>query len=221
MERHPALAPLRPAGTEAVLASLEEAPRPRGHAEAATRYAGTDAAGMALVWGLTAGAINFDHAWRVEVATTMKQVLSERIVVTEGGAHIAIHLAPGATPALQQPDGSLLAPVAHLFETVFSAAVAPVAAAAANGWSGDAVRGLVDGYAQLVARGTPIDPVMPLNQWLVELRQAGHLDGFALHVFDAATPDDVAAVDAARTWVVDHPLTIDRATLPDDLVPMR
>ncbi len=219
--RHPALAPLRPAGSEAVLASLGETPGPRQHADAAAFYADTDAAGMTIVWGLTAGAINFDHAWRADVAAAMKRVLSDRIEVTEGGARTSVRLAPGATPALQQPDGSLLAPTAHLFETVFSAAVAPVAASRSGlEWTGETLRQVLDAYTQLAAQGTPIDSVAPINGWLVELQQAGHLDGFAVHVFDAATADDAAAVDAARGWVAAHPPTIDRATMPDDLVPM-
>jgi hypothetical protein len=215
--RHPALAPLRPGGSDAVLAALAATLSSEAHADAASFYADTDAPGMTIFWGLTAGAAAFDHPRRAELAGAMKRVLQERVVVADGGARISVRFAPGATPAFEQPDGTLLAPVAHLFETVFTAALAPVAAA---GWSPESMVGMVDAYAQIAARGTPIDPVAPIQRWLVELRAAGHLNGFALHVFDVAAAEDAAAVEAARQWAGAHPLILERATMPDELVPM-
>ena len=213
---HPALAPLRPTGADAVLGPLAASPGVEEHAAAALFYAQTDAPGMTLLWGMTAGAVAFDHPRRAELAGAMRGVL-ERRVIANGDGQVSVRLAPGATPAFQLADGRMVAPMCHLYEVVIGTALAPQAS---SGWSATTLRAAMDTYAQIAAQGTPVDAVIPLHAWLVQLEAAGHLDGYTAHVFDVATPEDEAKVQAAREWIAANPLQLARATLPIDLVPL-
>lgn len=223
--RHEALAPLRPAGTEEALEGLERDPgSARAHARAAISYAPTDAAGMAILWGLTRAAMSPDALDEAEVAAAMVSVLRERAVVTREGSRgsVSVRFAPGAVPAFEAPDGSVSAPVAHVFEMMF----APALAIFDGEWSLHSIAAVLGLYVTMLERGSPLDSYVELHRWLVRLAAGGHLEAFVHAVFGPAFPDertayDAARVDAMRAHVRENPLRPTHAVLPDHLVRIR
>lgn len=227
--RHAALAPLRPAGAEAVLAPLERGERgAAAYARAASFYARTDAAGMGLIYGLTCAALSPECAGDERIASLMAGVLRERISMTEQGEsrRVSTRLAPGSMPAIQARDGSLSAPVAHLFEVQF----VPALVEFHGTWTLEGVVGALANYVSISAQhASPVSANLELDGWLAELAAAGHLDAFVAMVFGPAFGPELAswdashprAIDAARTWATANPFEPTQAPLPDDLVRIR
>lgn len=221
---HPALAPLRPAGADDVLAAIERAPRaPAAYARAAAFFADTDVAGMTLVYGLSHVAMGGEPS---EVAGSMARVLRERITTTptERGRRVSTRLAPGSMPAIAAEDGSMSAPVAHVLEVQ----LLPTLAAFDGQWTLPQIAAALSGYAS--GRGAPLDARLELQRWLAELVAAGHVEGLVGLAFGPAFPDELAtfeaastpgAIDAARAWIAAHPFRPSRPVLPDDLVRIR
>lgn len=215
--RHPALAPLRPAGADEVNAALTRAPSDvAANARAAVFYSGTDVAGMALLYGMTHVALSGDGGL---VAEPMVRVLRERIVVRVDGTtrHIATRLAPGSMPAIASGDGSLRAPVAHVFELQ----IGPALATFEGGWTLAKVVAMLQSLVAGLRDGSPLDSRVELNRWLVRLADAGHLAGFAAVAFGPGLGETSAEVGAARAWIAAHPFRPSHAVLPDDLVRIR
>jgi len=204
------LLPLRPEGSAAILAAVQSPADASAHADAAVFFAGTDVAGMAIVYGLTHGALDFDSARRAEVAGAMQRVLRERVVRSNEGG-VSVRLAPGdSAPALATDEG-IFVPLPYLFEQLFGAA----AASALVSDAGPAHAMMM--YMQVADNFRRSNAYFPVNDWLLALRDAGHLDAFTAHVFDLSA--DEAALAAAREWIAEHPLEQPRgAPLPDQLV---
>lgn len=216
--RHPALAPLRPAGADPVLAALERAPaEPGAYARAAAFFADTDVAGMTLLYGLSHVAMGGDP---VAVAEPMARVLRERITVvpTSSGRQVSTRLAPGTMPAFADASGSLEAPLAHLFEVQVTIALAGFGGT----WTLDGVTEAVSAYvAMLRSPNTLLDARLELHQWLLALEGAGHLPSFVALAFGPAFPDQASlATDGARAWIAANPLRPRQALMPDALMPL-
>lgn len=210
---HPALAPLQPPGSDAVDEGLTRAPRRAdAYAESARFYAETDAAGMALLYGLAHVALGGDDG---AVSDAMARVLRERITVTGDTTrrHVSTRLAPGSMPAFASDDGSMRAPVAHVFEL----ALVPALATFLGEWTMPVVVAMLDGYVQ---RGhSLLDEAVELNGWLGQLAEAGHLPGFAALAFGPGLGLEIGEdAAAAREWIETHPFAPTRAFFPDDLV---
>jgi hypothetical protein len=163
-----------------------------------------------------------------ELGGAMARVLAERITITIDGAtrHIATSLAPGAMPAIAAADGSLSAPIAHLFELQIGPALARVDAQ----WTLASIVTVWTGYVALVGQqGAPFAAGLELHRWLLELDAAGHLEAFVTSAFGSAFPDERAqygashgdAIAAANTWIAAHPFRPTHGVMPDDLVRIR
>lgn len=227
--RHPALAPLRPPGADAALAALEaDPPDAEGYARAALFYAGTDAAGMALVYGLSYAAMEPRGARREELGVAMARVLAERITITSDGAtrRVATSLAPGAMPAIAAADGSLSAPIAHLFELQMGPALARVD----GQWTLASIVAVWTSYVALLGQqASPFAAGLELHRWLLDVEGAGHLEAFVTSAFGPAFPDERAqyesshegAIAASDVWIAAHPLRPTRGVMPDDLARIR
>lgn len=213
-----------------MLLPLERSPgEPAALARAATFYAGTDAAGMALLWGLTHAATAPESGEREAIALAMARVLRERITVTSNDGNsrrVSTRLAPGAMPALARPDGSVHAPVAHVFELQF----VPALARFTGEWRlSDAVTAFAMYVAMIEQNPGPLDGYVELHAWLVRLRAAGHLEAFLIDALGPAFPEEhaaytqsnEAALTAARAYVTEQPLRSSHAVLPDRLVRIR
>lgn len=215
-----ALAPLRPEGAEAVLAPLTAAPTDASaHQRAAVFYADTRASGMTLLWGLTHAGLGGNDP---SVGEAMGRVLRERITAEREGTttHLATQLAPGAMPAVAADDGSLTAPVAHIFETMFA-----VSCAGFHGtWT---LAGATDAFVLFVRVSSTeraLEPHVEVLPWLRALDAAGHLEGLLQDLLApgfAGDAVDAARVSAARAYVAAHPFVPTHPILPDDFVPFR
>ncbi len=218
---HP-LAPLRPAGSEGVLAALSADPRDASAvAQAALHFATTDASGMTLLWGAMYGAMGGgpEHG---AVARAMRTVLETRVRVvrTASAADVSTRLAPGSVPVLVA-NGAATAPVAHLFELRATMGVI--------GWDGGAVS-LAEATDVLVALPHGEGPGqaglqahVELFEWLAGLERAGLLRVFATWLLGPAFLDEpgpaAAEVGALQRHLATSPLVPTHAVLPADLVP--
>lgn len=221
-----ALASLRPAGTESTLQPLASAPSaPEAYAQAALAYAPTDVPGMTLLWGLSYQALG-GGASDAAVATALAKVLNERILAKRDENQqvtFNVRLAPGAMPVRQQPDGSVQAPVAHVFEALFSPAVTGFRPP----WTLEQFYDVLSTWVGVIAsHGTALDEQLELNGWLVTLAKAGHLEPFCYQLLGPAFPAEFKAykarhpaeLKAYRGFLQATPLRPQRAPMPDDLV---
>lgn len=215
-----ALAPLRPAGAEAVLGPLTAGPADASaHARAAVFYGDTRSGGMTLLWGLTHAALGGSDP---AVGEAMGRVLRGRISVRREGTttHIATQLAPGSMPAVVADDGSLTAPVAHLFEGLFAASCARFDGT----WTLASATEAFAFFVGLSSAQPMLEPHVELMPWLRALAAAGHLEGLVAGLLAPAFPGeipDAARVGAARAYVAAHPFVPTHAALPDDFIPFR
>jgi hypothetical protein len=229
---------LRPAGAEALLAPLERDPRPAPpYASAAIFYANTHVAGMALIWGVTYGAIDPDGPQTAAVAAAMARVLRERVTFQGNGgqAHIATKLAPGEMIVLAQPgtpEGApkvLVASVAHLFEGAFVLAIGmSMGTATDRAFTLSSISRTFATFVSVIEqRKTPFDPRLEIQGWLGEAARAGQLEPFIHRVFGPAFPAELTtyeaahpgAMAAARAYVAARPFRPTRPSLPDTLEP--
>lgn len=222
-----AMASLRPSGTEAALASLGAAPASaEPYAQAAIAYATSDAAGMALLWGMTYQAMG-GGASDAALARALSQVLVERIVAgpAENGQDVnfSLRLAPGRMPLRQHPDGSLEAPLVHVFEALFGRAVMGFRPP----WTVEQFHDAISTWAGTVSvLGTPLDEKVELNRWLVLTAKAGHLEAFCFQLLGSAHPAELKAYKATssaelkayKNYLKGAALEPSRAVMPDDLV---
>lgn len=223
------LARLRPAGTEAALASLTGAPAAaEAYAQAALVYASTDAAGMTLIWGMTYQAMG-GGASSGKVAEALAKVLRERIVaVPDPQTHqvkFNVRLAPGSIPVRKTADGVAHVPLAHLFEGLFS----PALVGARPPWTIEQFYDALSTWvAELASRGSPLDERLELDHWLVATAKAGHLEAYCHALLGPAFPaelkqyrrENAAAFKAYEAFSKDAALRPEHAALPDDLVAM-
>jgi hypothetical protein len=225
---HPLLAQLRPEGAADVLEALERSPGDAvAYLRAAQRYADTDAAGMAVVWGLSAGAIHAGS--HPEAAALVVRVLRERTEVghTEEGRAVAVRLAPGRqVPAVAQPDGSLRVPILHAFEQFVAAAMAY---AGVDTWDAVGVRKGIEALLSGTFRDAlPFALDIELVHWLGALAEAGHLEAFVQRFFGPVFADAFdeyeqthpEALEEARAYVAANPFEPTSVVMPDDLIPM-
>lgn len=221
------LARLRPAGTEALLASLERAPLPpAAFGEAAIAYSTTDVPAMTLIWGMSYAAMAGGPLEK-PVAQAMLKVLSERIVVqpdpNSERVDYNVRLAPGKMPVREHADGSIEAPLAHAFEGLFGAALIGFRPP----WSVEEFYDVLSSWVGVIStRGTPIDPVLELNEYLVGLAKAGHLEAYCFRLLGSVFPAELKAYQATQAkalksldaYLKSTPFRPKRAALPDDLV---
>lgn len=223
------LASLRPPGTEKTLQLLASAPNDAlAYANAALAYAPTDVAGMALLWGLTYQAMG-GGASDAAVAAALAKVLTERIVAKpneHNDATFNVRLAPGQMPTRQELDGTLHAPVAHVFEGLFSPAITGFRPP----WTIEQFHDVLSTWAGLVAtQGTPLDALVPLDGWLVVAAKAGHLEAFCYQLLGSAFPAELKAYKAGnakalkvyREFVKANALRPSHAPMPDELVSLK
>jgi hypothetical protein len=222
-----AMATLRPPAAEAAMQGLASAPNDaEAYAKAALAYAPTDVPGMTLLWGVSYQAMgggSFDAA----VAAALSQVLTERITAKpdEQGRDVRfnLRLAPGQMPARQEADGSVHAPIAHVFEALFGPAVTGFRPP----WTIEQFYDVLSTWVGLIAsHGTALDERVELNGWLVTLAKAGHLEAFCYRLLGPAFPAELkayAAKNAAelrayQEYLKATPLRPKQAYMPDDLV---
>jgi len=222
-----AVALLRPAAAQSALQRLAAAPtEARAYAQAALAYASTDAPGMTMLWGMTYQAMG-GGASDAEVATAFSKVLTDRILARpdEHGRQVSfnLRLAPGQMPLRQQPNGSVHAPIAHVFEALFGPAVTGFRPP----WTIEQFYDVSSNWAGLIAsHGTALDERVELNGWLVTLAKAGHLEAFCYRLLGPAFPAELkayAAKNAAelrayQDYLKATPLRPTQAYMPDDLV---
>jgi len=222
-----ALASLRPAATQAALQTLAAAPsEAEPYAQAALAYAATDVPCMTLLWGLSYQAMGGGKS-DAAVAAAFAKVLTERITATRDAqtkqVNFNLRLAPGEMPLQKDIDGSVHAPLAHVFEAVFSPAVTGFR----SPWTLEQFYDCLSSWVGVVAtRGTPLDETLELDGWLVALAKAGHLEAFCYRLLGPAFPAELKAYKASHTAELKayqdfsngtalHPK---RAAMPDDLV---
>jgi hypothetical protein len=199
---------------------------PEAYAKAALAYAPTEVPGMALLWGVSYQAMGGGGS-DAAVAAALSRVLTERITAKpdEHGhdVHFNLRLAPGQMPARKEADGSVRAPVAHVFETLFSPAVTDFRPP----WTIEQFYDVMSRWAGIIAsHGTPLDERVELNGWLVTLAKAQHLEAFCYRLLGPAFPAEqkaYAANNAAdlrgyQAFVKAAPLRPKQAVMPDDLV---
>jgi hypothetical protein len=222
-----AMALLRPAATESAAKALAAAPAlAEPYAQAALAYAATDLPGMTLLYGLSYQAMGGGSADGA-VATALAKVLVERITARldeqTKDVNFNLRLAPGQMPARQEPDGAVYAPVAHVFETLFSPAVTGFRPP----WSIEQFYDVLSTWTGLIAtRGTALDESLPLDGWLVMTAKAGQLEPYCYQLLGPAFPAELktykaknaAALKAYKEFSKSSPLSPKRAVMPDDLV---
>lgn len=221
-----ALPALRPTGTEPALQGLLDAPAdPEAYAKAALAYAPTDVPGMTILWGLSYQAMGGGPS-DAALATAFAKVLTERILAKPDEHQqvtFNLRLAPGQMPARKEADGSVHAPIAHAFESLFS----PTVTGFRPPWSIEQFYDVLSIWAGLVAtHGTPLDEKVEVDGWLVLVAKAGHLEAFCYQLLGAAFPAELKAykvgnapaLKAYRDFVKGAPLRPKHAPLPDELV---
>ena len=224
-----ALVSLRPSGTESALQVLAATPADaEAYAKAALAYAPTEAPGMALLWGLTYQAMG-GGASDAAVATALAKVLTERILAKPDErmqATFRVRLAPGQMPTRQQVDGVVQAPIAHVFESLFS----PTVTSFRPPWTIEQFYDVLSTWAALVAtQGTVLDAQVPLDGWLVVTAKAGHLEAFCYQLLGPAFPvelkaykaSDAKALTAYREFLKANALHPLHAPMPDELVRLK
>jgi hypothetical protein len=222
-----ALAALRPAGTEAAAKALSSAPASaEPYALAALAYAGTNAPGMTLIWGMTYQAMG-GGASDVALAKALAQVLHERIQAgrAENGRDVSfsVRLAPGQMPTRQNADGSVEAPLIHVFETLFGPAVVGFRPP----WTIEQFYDAISSWAGMVStHGTPLDEKLELDAWLVSTAKAEHLEAFCHQLLGPAFPAEYKAYKAGNAPALKAYAKYSSASalrpqavpMPDDLV---
>jgi hypothetical protein len=222
-----ALAALRPSATEGALQALSAAPSDaEAYALAALAYAPTDVPAMTLVWGMSYQAMG-GGASDAAIASALAKVLNERITATpaEHGKEVNfnLRLAPGQMPARMDAAGAVHAPVAHVFETLFSPAVTGFRPP----WTIEQFYDVLSTWVGLVAsHGTALDEKLELDGWLVTLAKSGHLEAFCYQLLGPAFPAELKAYNAknaaeARTYrdyLKVAALRPKHAVMPDELV---
>jgi hypothetical protein len=226
-----ALTRLRPAGVEASLAALGQTPlEPTAFANAAIAYSTTDVPAMTLIWGMSYGAMPGGRSLEKPVAQAFITVLNERIIVsadpTSDRVDYNVRLEPGQMPARQHADGSIEAPLAHAFEGLFGAALIGFRPP----WSIEEFYDVLSSWVGVIStRGTPLDPVLELNEYLVTLAKAGHLEAYCFRLLGSAFPVELKAyqvkqakeLKALDAYLKSAPFTPKRAVMPDDLVRLK
>jgi hypothetical protein len=221
------MAALRPAEADAALAAITADPAAAApYAQAALAYAATDAAGMTLLWGMTYQAMGGGPEDAV-VARALSEVLVQRIVASpaENGQDVTLNLrlAPGAMPTRTNPDGSVEAPLDHVFEALLGPAVVGFRPP----WNIEQFHDAISSWAGLVsAHRTPLDEKVELNGWLVATAKSGHLEAYCHQLLGPAFPTEVkaykkgnaAALKAYQAYLQTAALKPTRAVQPDDLV---
>jgi hypothetical protein len=225
-----ALARLRPAGVEASLAALGQTPlEPVAFANAAIAYSTTDVPAMTLIWGMSYGAMA-GGSLEKPVARAFITVLNERIIVTPDPTServdYNVRLAPGQMPMREHADGSVEAPLAYAFEGLFGSALLGFRPP----WSIEEFYDVLSSWVGVIStRGTPLDPVLELNEYLVTLAKAGHLEAYCFRLLGSAFPAELKAYQAKQTkelkaldaYLKSTPFTPKRAVMPDDLVRLK
>jgi hypothetical protein len=225
-----AMARLRPTGVEAPLAALGQTPpEPAAFANAAIAYATTDVPAMTLIWGMTYGAMA-GGALEKPVAQAFVAVLNERIIVKpeRSSPHVEynVRLAPGQMPVREHADGSIEAPFAYVFEGLFGATLMGFRPP----WSVEVFYDVLSSWVGMIStRGTPLDPVLELNEYLVALAKAGHLEAYCFRLLGSAFPVELKAYQAKQAkelkaldaYLRSTPFTPKRAVMPDDLVRLK
>jgi hypothetical protein len=221
------MAKLRPPAAAAAAQALAAAPADApAYAQAALAYSTTEVPAMTLIWGMTYQALGGGKE-DAAVAAALSKVLSERILVNrvENTDRIDynLRLAPGQMPARQEPDGSVLAPVAHVFEGVFGSTLMGFRPP----WTIEQFYDVVSTWTGLVAsQGTPLDEKLGLNAWLVTTAKAGHLGAYCHQLLGPAFASELKsykAKNASALRAYDDYLKVSaleptRAVMPDDLV---
>jgi hypothetical protein len=221
------MARLRPAAAAQSLQALVAAPADvQAYAHATLAYATTDVPAMALIWGMTHQALGGgkDDA---TVAVALAKVLNERIVVTRDPdtqrADYNLRLAPGQMPARQEADGSVHAPLAHVFESMFGTTVMGYRPP----WTIEQFYDAISSWVGLAStQGTPLDETLELNAWLVTTAKSGHLEAYCHQLLGPAFALELKAYKAAnasafgayKDYLKGNTIKPTRAALPDDLV---
>jgi hypothetical protein len=226
---HEAIALLRPAGTEEIVAALVAAPSSaEAYAQAAIAFSATEVPVMTLIWGMTYQAMGGGKS-DAAVAKAFAKVLTERIVATPSDngkdVNFSLRLAPGAMPVRQGPDGAVQGPFAHVFEGLFGPAVVGFRPP----WTIEQYYDAISTWIGVVStRGTPLDEKLELDKWLTAAARAEHLEAFCHQLLGPAFPAEYRAYKhgSARdlklyaAFVKAAPFRTDHALLPDDLVRM-
>lgn len=221
------LALLRPAGTETALAELSAAPSgAESYAKAALAFAPTDAPAMTLIWAMTYQAMGGGKSDGA-VAQALSVVLRERVRTVHNEQtqrdELNVRLAPGQMPARQEPDGSVHAPIAHVFETSFSPAFTGLKPPWTIQQFYDALSSWV---GEVASHGTPLDERLELDAWLVVLARAGHLEAYCHALLGPAFPAELkqyraksgVALRAYQSYLKGSALHPKQAPMPDELV---
>jgi hypothetical protein len=221
------MALLRPPGTEGALQALAAAPSDAAaHAQAALAYAPSDVPAMTLLWGLTYQAMGGGAA-DADVAAALSKVLAERITAAHDEqtkqVSFNLRLAPGQMPVRKAADGSVYAPLAHVFEGLFSPAVTGFRPP----WTIEQFYDVLSTWVGVLAtHGTALDDTLELDAWLVALAKAGHLEAFCYRLLGPAFPAELKAYKAAhgaelkayQEFSKASALRPKRAVMPDDLI---
>jgi hypothetical protein len=180
---------------------------------------------MTLVWGMTYQAMGGGKQ-DAALANAFAQVLGERISVKpdeHGKESLSLRLAPGQMPVKQAGDGSLRAPLAHVFEALLGSVMLSFHGA----WSVAEYYDVLSNWVALVdARGTPLDEAMPIDDWLVSLAKAGQLEAYTYQLLGAAFPLELKAyaakhapeLKAYKAYLKTAALSPKRVAEPDDLI---
>lgn len=225
-----ALAALRPAGTEASLAALGQTPlEPAAFANAAIAYSTTEVPAMTLIWGMSYAAMG-GGALDKAVTQAFVKVLNERIIIKSDPnserVDYNVRLAPGQMPVRQHPDGSVEAPLAYAFEGLFGATLLGFRPP----WSVEEFYDVLSTWAGVIStRGTPLDGTLELNEYLVGLAKAGHLEAYCYRLLGSAFPAELKAYQTGQAkelkaldgYLKSTPLQPKRAVMPDELVRLK
>jgi hypothetical protein len=223
----PALVSLRAAGTENALQALANAPTdPEAYAQAALAYASTDVPGMSMLWGLTYQAMGGGTS-DAAVANAFAKLLTERITAAHDEqtkqVSFNLRLAPGQMPVRKEADGSVRAPLAHVFESLFSPAVTGFRPP----WTIEQFYDVLSTWVGVLAtHGSALDDTLELDGWLVTLAKAGHLEAFCYRLLGPAFPAELKAYKASHSAQLKayqdfskaSALRPKRAVMPDDLI---
>lgn len=210
----------RPPTTRSALATLEKNPMdPTAYAVLADAFAGTDAAGMSVLYALYYRAMGTDCASDAQAALAVARVLAQRIRVSEvaeGRFAYEARLAPEPAPTRVFEDGRERLPLATRLASSLAAAL--------PGHQGHATIAEYHGILSRWVEG-PVDlgSANELHAWLVATKKAGHLEAFSHLVFGLAFPEEFKKYEASRekelraalAYFETHLLVPTRAPYPD------
>ncbi|HXK18311.1 MAG TPA: hypothetical protein VNG33_10940, partial [Polyangiaceae bacterium] len=179
-----------------------------------------------LLWGLSYQAMGGGKS-DATLAAALAKVLTDRITATRDAqskqVSFNLRLAPGQMPVQKDVDGSVRAPLAHVFESLFSPAVTGFRPP----WTLEEFYDVLSSWVGAVAtHGTPLDDTLELDGWLVALAKAGHLEAFCYRLLGPAFPAELKAYQASHLAELKAyqdfskvaALRPKRAVMPDDLV---